>query len=340
MRPHQVAFNAGVEKAERFSQGEFDWSPSDSINFLPLLMSGPFGTLSESGLNALHVTHSVQNGDLDIAREVAARLAQVAYASLSGDYEFFNRIERTLIVHDTQEEAIASIAAAATSSSPKLNRPHRFDILSMREIRHDYEVLSHVSVGHIGDTSFVVPPHIYSLYSDFWLGGEVARITPSIDTTALRYFRQHPNDLLSIAPRQFEEIIAGLMEQFGFEVELTARTADGGRDIIATANRTLNLRCLIECKRYASDNRVGLALVQRLHGVVQSEQATKGILVTTSSFTKPARDFLRRQPWLLEGRDFAGIVEWLDDYQRFRMAQAADRQYAVFEMLKRFQPKE
>lgn len=139
-------------------------------------------------------------------------------------------------------------------------------------------------------------------------------------SSAARHFRQDPDRLFRLPPRQFEELIAELLQGFGFAVELTQATRDGGRDIIAVAHNPARLKYLIECKRYAKTRRVGIAPVQRLHGVARAEGATKGILVTTAKgFTKPAQAFLDKERWLLEGHGFDGLVKWLDEYDKFQM---------------------
>ncbi|MEN8220363.1 MAG: restriction endonuclease [Pseudomonadota bacterium] len=62
--------------------------------------------------------------------------------------------------------------------------------------------------------------------------------------------------IYKILPRQFEEVIAELFRAQGFNVELTKRTRDGGKDIIATHNamgidtRYLTLKQLIINKRW------------------------------------------------------------------------------------------
>lgn len=98
-------------------------------------------------------------------------------------------------------------------------------------------------------------------------------------------------------------------------MELTARSIDGGKDIIAISKELTPLKILIECKRYAPHNKVGISIVQRLHGVVSSEKVSKGIVVTSSSFTQPAKDFIARNVWQLEGVDFERLSTWLDSYQ-------------------------
>lgn len=50
-----------------------------------------------------------------------------------------------------------------------------------------------------------------------------------------------------------------------------------------------------------------------------TEQANKGVLATTARFTDPAKDYFSKNPWILEGRDFDGPVEWLDLYHKYQM---------------------
>jgi hypothetical protein len=135
-------------------------------------------------------------------------------------------------------------------------------------------------------------------------------------TNILDSIVRNPMDLLSMSPRQFEEFVADIWEGFGYQVELTARTRDQGRDIIAIRNAEAHLRFLIECKRYSPDNKVGVGIVRSLYGVVRDENATKGILATTSTFTKDAQKFIDRHIWELEGHDFQNILDWLKKIRR------------------------
>lgn len=120
-------------------------------------------------------------------------------------------------------------------------------------------------------------------------------------------------DLLSLTPRQFEELVAEIWSRFGFEVELTARTRDGGRDIVAVRKSVeANYRHLIECKRYDPRRKICVDVVRALYGVKEDERATKAILATTSTFTADAKRFLDKHVWELDGRDYMGILGWLD----------------------------
>lgn len=181
----------------------------------------------------------------------------------------------------------------------------------------DYEVLIEGAQGEAWSAATHVPAQFFSLRSSFESDELLIQCASAIDAKLLEYFHKNPAHLYSLTPRQFEELIAQLFDGFGYTVELTQRTRDGGRDIIAISNTPTRIRHLIECKRFSPSRKVGLAIVQRLHGVVQGEYGTTGILATTAPlFTKPASEFLERHRWVLEGRAFDGVVQWLDRYQR------------------------
>ncbi|MHB8095351.1 MAG: restriction endonuclease [Candidatus Aminicenantales bacterium] len=110
-------------------------------------------------------------------------------------------------------------------------------------------------------------------------------------------------------------MIAEIFEKQGFLVELTSKTRDGGCDIIALYNKldTL-LKIIIECKRFGKKNKVGIEYVQRIFGVKIAENANKALLVTTSTFTDPARQFEKEHYWDLELKDYLTVTKWIKEY--------------------------
>ena len=123
--------------------------------------------------------------------------------------------------------------------------------------------------------------------------------------------RIEPATLLALSSRQFEELIADIWSRFGYKVELTARTRDGGRDVVAARKAEAEVRYLIECKRYDPRCKIGVRFVRALYGVRDDEKATKAFLATTSTFTRDALVFFERHRWELEPRDFEGIAQWI-----------------------------
>ncbi|MGA2181623.1 MAG: restriction endonuclease [Bryobacteraceae bacterium] len=130
----------------------------------------------------------------------------------------------------------------------------------------------------------------------------------------LRAVAEKPDDLYRLPPRRFEELVAHILERFGYEVQLTPQTRDGGFDISAIRKAETEVRLLIECKRYTPPRKVGRPVVQQIFGVLMDRdaEATKAIVATTSTFTPEARTFLAINRWRVEGRDRAGILEWIE----------------------------
>lgn len=118
--------------------------------------------------------------------------------------------------------------------------------------------------------------------------------------------------LFVIHPRDFEELIAKLMEKEGYEVELTQETRDGGRDILCYRSDPMTDGLfLVETKRYARNRLVGIAAVQRFYGVATRDRANGSALITTSDFTKPARDWAAPITNQLSLRNFDFVKKWL-----------------------------
>jgi len=132
--------------------------------------------------------------------------------------------------------------------------------------------------------------------------------------------KSNPKLIREISPREFEELIAEIFRKKGFEVELTKRTRDGGKDIIAISTDQLGIKnkYFIECKRYAEDNKVGVEVVRALHGVKNMKEGpNKTVIATTSFFTKDARDFVDNEissSWDMTLADFDEIMKWINDH--------------------------
>jgi HJR/Mrr/RecB family endonuclease len=137
-----------------------------------------------------------------------------------------------------------------------------------------------------------------------------------INEEVKRYFAKHPQDIYKLTPRKFEELIASILKDFGFDVELTKATRDGGRDIIAyIRNAVCKYLTYVECKKYHAKNKVGVGIVREVAGVHKIKQANKSIIVTTSYFTKDAVKEAKLIEHDLELKDYDNLKEWLTRYQ-------------------------
>jgi len=122
--------------------------------------------------------------------------------------------------------------------------------------------------------------------------------------------------LFKLHPREFEKIIAELLYNKGFEIELTKQTRDNGYDILAMKyiNGFSPIKYLVECKRFAENRKIGVEIVRSFKEVLSTEQANKGLIVTTSYFSRDAIKKQQETPLLLEYKDKNEVINWVNDY--------------------------
>jgi len=152
--------------------------------------------------------------------------------------------------------------------------------------------------------------------------GNVSHV--SVPTDQILQLALYPHNLFTLHPRTFEEVIAELLIDIGYRIELTIPTRDKGRDIIAIVKNTplgLIQRYLVECKRYSPNRKVTLGAIDRLIGAGESDPHTGLMIVTTSQFTGPARDKAKHPAltWKLHLKDYDDICNWLRIYSARRM---------------------
>ncbi len=128
---------------------------------------------------------------------------------------------------------------------------------------------------------------------------------------AIRQVQKSCESLLQMTPGQFEDFVGSLFRALGYRVEQTARTRDGGADLLCLRHDAgIPFRIAVELKRYR-DTKIDVSMVRSFVGANQQFQADRLIFVTTSSYTRPAMQFAdtyaRR---LLLLRDYDQIREW------------------------------
>jgi guanylate kinase len=127
---------------------------------------------------------------------------------------------------------------------------------------------------------------------------------------------RHPERLFELAPREFEELVASILADEGYEVELTPQTRDGGFDILAIRrDLAVPYLCLVECKRYSQSRPVGVQVVRQLVGIASQKRASAALLVTTSCFTRSAEEFRQEFAYQVGFRDFKAVVDSLSRYR-------------------------
>lgn len=143
----------------------------------------------------------------------------------------------------------------------------------------------------------------------------IAAIPTPVWRGLLKSLSMDPRRLFDLTPRQFEELVAVLLRDQGFEVELTRFSKDGGKDlIVASPTKLGSFLYFVQCKHFGPGHRVGVKPVRELYGVVEHERATAGLVVTTSSFTRGARQFQMPVERRLSLHDYESLLGWLSNY--------------------------
>jgi HJR/Mrr/RecB family endonuclease len=171
---------------------------------------------------------------------------------------------------------------------------------------------------HSFDVGFVSQAFYAELLGDD-TSSPIVHVTGFVTDALIKEIARHPKVLHKVERRQFERLVAELFSGFGYQVELTKQTRDGGKDVIALKKvNSIELKYLIECKRPDEGNLVAVATVRELLGVKEDDPASKALLVTTTDFTPDAKALINRHRWALEGKAYDDIVAWINEYNRIK----------------------
>jgi len=128
----------------------------------------------------------------------------------------------------------------------------------------------------------------------------------------IKHLASNPDLLYTLSSREFEELVAELFRCEGYNVSLTTVSRDGGKDLLVSSTGIIGEQLyLVECKRYSPKRRVGVSVVREIYGTVCQIDATAGIIVTTSSFSKDALAFREPIKWRMALRDYENLSKWL-----------------------------
>ena len=92
----------------------------------------------------------------------------------------------------------------------------------------------------------------------------------------------HP---MQLSPTEYEEFCAALLRNQGWKTQVTSQSGDYGADVIATKGR---VTMVVQCKQWSGS--VGVKAVQEVHTALSYYRANKAIVVTTSYYTKAAKN--------------------------------------------------
>lgn len=118
-------------------------------------------------------------------------------------------------------------------------------------------------------------------------------------------------------PPFFEELIVTLLLNMGYggsrehAGRAVGKSGDGGIDGVIDQDPLGLDRVYVQAKRYKTDSSVPVGDIMAFAGSLGSVKANKGVFVTTSYFTKPARDFAEKHQLkiiLIDGSHLAALM--------------------------------
>jgi restriction system protein len=123
--------------------------------------------------------------------------------------------------------------------------------------------------------------------------------------------------ILAAPPAFFESLIVKLLLAMGYGASqensgrIVGRSGDGRIDGVIDQDALGLDRVYLQAKRYATDSAVNEPEIGAFSGSLGAAKANKGVFVTTSFFTQPARSFAERHPFrivLIDGEQLATLM--------------------------------
>lgn len=105
------------------------------------------------------------------------------------------------------------------------------------------------------------------------------------------------DEVMKLDPGEFESLVVKLLLQMGYGSGIddagvvTKQSGDGGIDGIIKEDQLGFSSIYIQAKQWAPDRKVDRPEVQKFAGALQGEKATKGLFITTASFSNGAKTY-------------------------------------------------
>ena len=141
--------------------------------------------------------------------------------------------------------------------------------------------------------------------------------------------------LKNMDPYKFEKFVNGLLDKMGFEIDPLKgqnKSNDHGIDGLAYSfdKQTLtNSVVVVQCKRF-QDGLVGTPEIDKFRGAISYHHADYGILVTTSTFSKEAKNSARTCDPRITLIDGSQLVDLMIEY-RYKL-----REITIYEIDKEY----
>lgn len=125
-------------------------------------------------------------------------------------------------------------------------------------------------------------------------------------------------NIMEQKPSFFERLVMDLLEKMGYggelmnPIEVTGKTGDGGIDGIIRQDALGFDKIYVQAKRWSDDHGVGIQDIQQFAGALMGRGANKGLFITTSHFSKSAKEFVDKHMTanivLIDGEELTRLI--------------------------------
>ena len=121
--------------------------------------------------------------------------------------------------------------------------------------------------------------------------------------------------IMNLSPSFFEKVVVDLLVAMGYggdfedAAKVTKKSKDGGVDGIIKEDKLGLDKIYIQAKRWT--NVVGEPVIQQFAGALDGKRASKGVFITTSTYSKDAKkyvDSLSKKIVLIDGKELASLM--------------------------------
>lgn len=117
------------------------------------------------------------------------------------------------------------------------------------------------------------------------------------------------------SPAFFEKVVLKLLENMGYgKGEVTGRSGDGGIDGYIYQDRLGLDKILFQAKRFGEDSPVSASMIRDFIGTLATNEANKGVFITSSRFPKDAENNVSRSPKPIKLIDASKLVRLMIDF--------------------------
>lgn len=143
------------------------------------------------------------------------------------------------------------------------------------------------------------------------------RITEALEEIEYTLASELLTQLQSSSPSFFEKVVVDLLLSMGYgggdsdAGQVLGKSGDDGVDGLINQDVLGLERVYIQAKRYQSDNTISSEAMRGFAGALNYQQATKGLFVTTSSFSKNAEQTAEKVPQriiLIDGEELSKLM--------------------------------